>query len=219
MSNYAEQITQMQQARTPEELQTIVQAHGGTAKSGIMTDAEAEAEAMSAAVRLYQAKGLGYNHAAQAAELLFYAKANSMWSKLIAAEAEKTNAAIMEAARRKEAEPDIRSIDPVKLKAAAERLEWVLRQYPNEPDVQGMLDGLLPLIEDAKAGRVLEPVDWIPFGYNFADGRYRSYEKPSVEDAYVEFKIQMRGGLTEEEKQLNARIEQIQNNIKAGQES
>jgi hypothetical protein len=27
------------------------------------------------------------------------------------------------------------AIDPVKLKAAAEHLEWVLRQYPNKPAV------------------------------------------------------------------------------------
>lgn len=53
------------------------------------------------------------------------------------------------------------AIDPIKLKAAAEHLEWVLRQYPDSEDVQSLLRSLTPLIEDAKAGRVLEPLDGI----------------------------------------------------------
>lgn len=61
------------------------------------------------------------------------------------------------------------TIDPIKLKAAAERLEWVLEQYPDEPIVQNMLEGLRPLIKGAKAGEVKEAVESIPFGYSFSE--------------------------------------------------
>lgn len=99
------------------------------------------------------------------------------------------------------------TIDPIKLKAAAEHLEWVLKQYPDEPTVQGMLEGLRPLIEDAKAGKVKDPVERIPFGYDFSEGIYRSYTDPDVEKAYVDFKAEMRGGLTEQEKRQISEME------------
>lgn len=99
------------------------------------------------------------------------------------------------------------AIDPVKLKAAAEHLEWVLQQYPNNSDVQGLLQSLTPLIEDAKAGRVLVPVDKVPCAYNFADGMYVPYDKPSIEDAYYEFAAQLRGGRDEQELRIIAAVE------------
>ena len=37
-------------------------------------------------------------------------------------------------------------IDPIKLKAAAEHLEWVLQQYPDSEDVQSLLQALQPLM-------------------------------------------------------------------------
>ncbi len=101
------------------------------------------------------------------------------------------------------------TIDQAKLKVAAEHLEWVLQQYPDEPTVRDMLEGLSPLIEDAKAGRVLEPVDWIPFGYNFGDGVYAPYKDPNVEDAYVAFATEMEGGLTDQDKRRLARMDQM----------
>jgi len=101
------------------------------------------------------------------------------------------------------------TIDPVKLKASAEHLEWVLKQYPDSEDVQSLLRSLAPLIEDAKEGRVLEPVDSmrIPGAWNFGDGRYVSYQSPSVDAAYSDFATEMEGGWTEEEKQLIADLE------------
>ncbi len=101
------------------------------------------------------------------------------------------------------------TIDPIRLKAAAEHLEWVLRQYPDSGDVQGLLHSLMPLIADAKAKRVLKPVERkdIPGAYNFGDGVYEPYKNPDVGTAYVRFSIEMRGGLTEEEKELHAEIE------------
>ncbi|SOD55334.1 hypothetical protein [Pseudoxanthomonas wuyuanensis] len=97
-------------------------------------------------------------------------------------------------------------IDPIKLKAAAEHLEWVLRQYLDSEDVQDLLRSLLPLLEDAKTGRVLEPVESIPFAYSFADGTYTSYKDPDVDGAYYQFAAEMRGGRSEQEERIMARI-------------
>jgi len=101
------------------------------------------------------------------------------------------------------------SIDPVKLKAAAEHLEWVLKQYPDSEDVQSLLRALTPLIGDAKKGGVSEPMDSmkIPGAWNFGDGRYIPYKDPSVGAAYADFIDEMRGGLTEEDKQRLARMD------------
>lgn len=102
------------------------------------------------------------------------------------------------------------TIDPIKLKAAAEHLEQVLKQYPDNKDVQEMLRGLQPLIEDAKAGKVLEPIGRqdIPFRWAVsAEGLYRSYKDPDVEGAYIDFAIEMEGGLTEQDKQRHTRLE------------
>src|SRR3546814_3929079 len=88
------------------------------------------------------------------------------------------------------------AIDPIKLKAAAEHLEWVLKQYPDSEDVQGLLHALLPMLEEAKAMMVKEPVERrsIPGGYNFGEGLYAPYGDPNVEEAYVGFSTEMRGG-------------------------
>lgn len=96
------------------------------------------------------------------------------------------------------------AIDPIKRKASAEYLEWVLKQYPDSEDVQSLLRALAQLIEDAKTGRVQEPVERIPGSYVIADGLYRSYVDPDVENAYYEFVAEMRGGRDEQEKQLIA---------------
>ncbi len=102
-------------------------------------------------------------------------------------------------------------IDPIKLKAVAEHLEWVLKQYPDSEDVQDLLHSLTPLLGDAKAGRVIEPVDnmKIPGAWNFSDGRYVSYKDPGVDSAYVAFVVEMEGGLSDQEKQLNARMDAL----------
>lgn len=101
------------------------------------------------------------------------------------------------------------TIDPAKLKAAAEHLEWVLQQYPDNDDVQSLLHSLTSLIEDAKAGRVLTPIERkaVPSAWNFGDGRYIPYANPSVDNAYADFSIELRGGLTEQDKQRIARME------------
>ena len=107
------------------------------------------------------------------------------------------------------------TIDPVKLKAAAEHLEWTLKQYPDSGEVRDLLRALLPLIEDVRSGKILDPVDSIPCGYNFADGAYMRYRNPDVGEAYSDFLTEMRGGLTEQDKKALARMQAVRDGIKA----
>ncbi len=104
-------------------------------------------------------------------------------------------------------------IDPVKLKAAAEHLEWVCQQYPNDEKVQGLYNGLLPMIEEAKAGRVIEPVaDRQDVPYQWAvnvEGLYDSYLQPSVRGAYVGFSTEMKGGPTDTEKEIYSYLDEL----------
>lgn len=99
-------------------------------------------------------------------------------------------------------------IDPAKLRAAAEHLEWALNQYPDSDVVQSLLRSLRPFLEDAKAGRVTEAVDRndVPGAYNLGDGRYIPYGDPSVDDAYVAFAVELRGGYTDQERRILAKI-------------
>jgi len=102
-------------------------------------------------------------------------------------------------------------IDPAKLKAAAERLEWVCQQYPNEAAVQGLLESMRSLIDDAKAGKLTEPFDdehrfpgqWAVF----AEGLYRDYRDPNLEGAYGNFTDELRGGPTEQDLRIQADME------------
>jgi hypothetical protein len=102
-------------------------------------------------------------------------------------------------------------INSVKLKAAAEHLEWVCQQYPDNEDVQGLYRGLQAMIEDAKAGRVIEPIkDYYDIPSRWAvsaEGMYRQYTDPNVEGAYVDFATEMEGGLTEQDRQFLAKWE------------
>ena len=110
-------------------------------------------------------------------------------------------------------------IDPVKLKAAAEHLEWVCQQYPDNEDVQGLYRGLQTMIEDAKEGRVIEPVadrQDVPYGYSFADGKFQGYDNPSVDSAYYGFSREMRGGLSDAAKRTIAKLAAMDAEIKAG---
>lgn len=89
-----------------------------------------------------------------------------------------------------------RAIDQVKLKAAAEHLEWVLAYYPSSEVVQSLSETLRPMIDAAKAGRVLEPIEWrdLPGRRAFVEGVYRRYADPDVETACSRFCIEMTGG-------------------------
>ena len=102
-------------------------------------------------------------------------------------------------------------IDPAKLKAAAERLEWVCQQYPNEESVQHVLKVMQPMIDDAKAGRILEPIPdrfELPFRWAMsAEGLFRDFADPDLAGAYVDFGVELEGGLTEQEKRILADME------------
>lgn len=101
------------------------------------------------------------------------------------------------------------TIDPVKLKAAAEHLEWALQQYPDKQEIRGLFEALSPWIEKAISGDIREPVDSmrIPGAYNFSDGTYMPYRSPDVGAAYAEFLTEMDGGLSQADKEITERIE------------
>ena len=107
------------------------------------------------------------------------------------------------------------TIDPVKLRLAAVRLRWVLLQYPESGDVRMLLGALTPLLEDAESGRIQKVVDSndVPGAYNFADGMYIPYEDPSVDEAYTSFRNELKGGLTEQDRRILARMAAIQASI------
>lgn len=108
-----------------------------------------------------------------------------------------------------------RTIDSQKLKDAAEHLEWVLHQYPGSDEVTGLLASLSSLIEDAKAGRVLVPMDGrdVPGAYDFTDGRFIPYRDPNVDNAYSDFVDEIEGGLSEEDKERIARMDAMRRNL------
>lgn len=105
------------------------------------------------------------------------------------------------------------AIDPVKLKGAAEHLEWVLKQYPDSDDIQSLLHSLASFIDSAKVGDVQNPMESIPGAYNFGDGRYIPYTNPSVNEAYSDFATEMRGGRTEDEKELIAHLDTMRQSM------
>lgn len=110
-----------------------------------------------------------------------------------------------------------RMINKEELKAAAENLEWVLRQYPDSGPVQEMLVGLGPLIEAAKAGEIVTPLDSTPFSYDFSDGAYIPYKDPNVGEAYAKFSIEIQGGLTNQDKQRLEKMSKLRKLRKHGE--
>lgn len=100
------------------------------------------------------------------------------------------------------------SIDQGRLRAAAEHLEWVFDQYRDHPDVQGLAEILGGLIADAKAGRIEHPVSRrdVPGGWHVAEGTFRDLRDPSVEGAYGKFAAELRGGRSDREKALLAKM-------------
>lgn len=108
-----------------------------------------------------------------------------------------------------------RTIDPAKLMVAAGQLEWVLRQYPDSVDVQALSHSLGSLIDAAKAGLVTEPVESrkVPGGYNFADGLYVPFKDPDVGEAYARFRVELRGGLTGQDRKQLAEMEAFRQSL------
>lgn len=106
------------------------------------------------------------------------------------------------------------SINEEKLKASAERLEWVLGQYPSDDAIENLYNALSPLIEASKSGEIVQPIEKVPCGHSLAEGTYRRYQNPSVEQAYVEFVVELEGGLTEEDRERIADTQAMINRAK-----
>ena len=111
------------------------------------------------------------------------------------------------------------TIDPEKLRDAALHLEWVFSRYPDASAVQDLATALAPLLESAKSGRIVSPIDRneVPGGYAFGDGQYRDFRTPNLEDAYVQFRIELRGGLTENDKARLAKIAALRRDSAQGE--
>lgn len=101
-----------------------------------------------------------------------------------------------------------RSIDQVRLRAAAERLERALLQHADDPNAQALLRSLAPLLEAAKAERLREPIEQhdVPGASNFGNGRFSELLEPNVDNAYSAFAAELAGGLNEREQQLIERL-------------
>lgn len=113
------------------------------------------------------------------------------------------------------------AIDPIKLKAAAEHLEWVLRQYPNSEHVQRLRNELHALIQGAKGRGIGQPVDMddVPGSRDFIEGLFIPYVDPNVDDAYNRFRTELSGGLSERDQEQIARFERLRGNGWLGIES
>lgn len=100
------------------------------------------------------------------------------------------------------------SIDQVRLRAAAEHLEWTLCQHPTANHAQSLLASLRPLIDAAKAAQLSGPMDPhdVPGAYNFGDGLYLDLREPNVPNAYAAFTTELAGGLSDREKQIMERM-------------
>lgn len=103
------------------------------------------------------------------------------------------------------------SFDQDQLRSAADRFQSVAAQYPDVASVQALLDALLPLLRDARAGRILEPLDprEIPGGWHLAEGTFRDLRDPNVEQAYGDLSTALQGGWSDQEKRLLAKIARL----------
>lgn len=86
-------------------------------------------------------------------------------------------------------------MDQFLLESSAKRLEEVISQYSfDDAEVKALSYALSKLIADARAGKIVCPVEWrdIPGTYSFTEGGLRKYS--DLEKAYAEFKIEISGG-------------------------
>ncbi|MEA1675226.1 hypothetical protein [Nitrospirillum sp. BR 11163] len=72
-------------------------------------------------------------------------------------------------------------------------LEDLLRRYASaDAEAARLLSALAPYLDDAKAGRILTPLEHIPGDYYFDEGTLRKYR--DLEHAYSKFQIEVTGG-------------------------
>ncbi|MBC8999897.1 hypothetical protein IAI51_25555 [Pseudomonas sp. N40(2020)] len=86
-------------------------------------------------------------------------------------------------------------MDQFLLERSAKTLEEVVSQYLlDDAEVESLSYTLSKLIADARAGKIVSPVEWgdVPGAYSFTEGGLRKYS--DLEKAYAEFKIEVSGG-------------------------
>jgi hypothetical protein len=86
-------------------------------------------------------------------------------------------------------------MDHILLAKSAEKLEKILLQYaPVDAEVSGLFDALSGLINDARTGKIVTPMEWrdVPGAHNFTEGGLRKYA--ALETAFAEFRIEVTGG-------------------------
>lgn len=103
------------------------------------------------------------------------------------------------------------SIDQEQLRSAADRFEWVAAHYAEVESVRALLDVLRPLLRDARAGLILQPLDAgdIPGGWHLAEGTFRELRDPNVEQAYGDLSTALQGGWSDQEKRLLAKLARL----------
>ena len=96
------------------------------------------------------------------------------------------------------------------LKLAAEKLKAVAEALISNGDreVQSFLEALRPLVEDAIGLRIGKPMEWrdVPGGWQMSETHLRN--RPELESAYAEFKIELTGGESPVLKRLRAKGKQ-----------
>jgi len=89
-------------------------------------------------------------------------------------------------------------MNKIDLKKAAENLEKQFMEGDLPSSIKNLEEPLNPIIQKSKAMEVGSPVDEnsIPGAYHFGEGLMRGC--PDFEEAYVEFRIQVSGGVSPE---------------------
>ncbi|TWB77287.1 hypothetical protein FBZ87_103103 [Nitrospirillum amazonense] len=84
-------------------------------------------------------------------------------------------------------------MDQERLKQFALELEDAARRYAAmDPEVRSFAGSVEGVSADAKAGRILTPLEHIPGDYYFSEGTLRKYR--DLEHAYSKFQIEVTGG-------------------------
>ncbi|MDR6991651.1 hypothetical protein [Luteimonas sp. 3794] len=102
-----------------------------------------------------------------------------------------------------------KAIDTIKLSAAAEHLERALHLHENDPAARALLVELDDVLLAAEAGQISKPLDGVPCERAFAEGVFTHLTNPSIDEAYVAFAIELKGGLSEEDRRDLEKLEQM----------
>lgn len=74
-------------------------------------------------------------------------------------------------------------------------LEEVCKKHAEDEEVKDFFNCISPIIEDARAGRIIPPIEWseIPCFLYFTEGTLQRF--PDVENAFATFRIALTGGI------------------------